>query len=292
MLRSSAPSVNAPTAPECNASEDQLPIWQASADHSVFDSTAAKAKGSSTHHRLHGDSACSPATPSAAAGGAGLRTSDRQMRKAQWSSLMHSRPDEAFDEPEAAAALAEAAATIGEFKLRSDPSFVPAEVRWSLLCVHTGLGMPIANSHQSRCRRLATSIKWSICSSERFDLQGTRMTPQRTLAQMVQLEQRMDQATAAFNGQLVALLAERCKLQSDLALEATRVHAICQALGQAGVTHWWLCKRVMQQHLCSNTCVPLNPTSNMYNGKASPLAIHIFTHKHDHACLLQIWSAS
>lgn len=47
------------------------------------------------------------------------------------------RPDDTHDAPEDLAALAHAAATIGDFKLKSDPGFMLPEVREG--CLREGL---------------------------------------------------------------------------------------------------------------------------------------------------------
>lgn len=48
----------------------------------------------------------------------------KKHRAADWAAFNASRPDETFEAPADVAALAEAAATIGDFKLKSDPGYV------------------------------------------------------------------------------------------------------------------------------------------------------------------------
>lgn len=57
------------------------------------------------------------------------RRAARAAREAQWAAFMATKPDEQYEAPADVAALAEAAATIGDYKLKSDPDYVLPEVR-------------------------------------------------------------------------------------------------------------------------------------------------------------------
>lgn len=56
----------------------------------------------------------------------------KQRRAAEWAAFNASRPDETYDAPEDIAALQQAAATVGDFKLKSSPGFMLPEVKWKL----------------------------------------------------------------------------------------------------------------------------------------------------------------
>jgi hypothetical protein len=68
----------------------------------------------------------------------------KKARAAEWVAFNASRPDESFEAPADLAALAEAAATIGDYKLKGDAGYVLPEV--SSQCLTT-LGQHIS----SRC---------------------------------------------------------------------------------------------------------------------------------------------
>lgn len=53
----------------------------------------------------------------------------KRQRAAEWAAFNASRPDDTYDAPEDIAALQHAAATIGDFKLKSDPGFMLPEVQ-------------------------------------------------------------------------------------------------------------------------------------------------------------------
>jgi hypothetical protein len=81
---------------------------------------------------------CAPGkAPTAGGGGplesggsrAKLRRAAKREREAQWAALNAARPDAAsFEAPEDVRAMAEAAAAIGDLKLRGAPDFIPSEV--------------------------------------------------------------------------------------------------------------------------------------------------------------------
>jgi len=52
----------------------------------------------------------------------------KKARAAEWAAFNASRPDETYEAPADLAALAEAAATIGDYKLKSDAGYVLPEV--------------------------------------------------------------------------------------------------------------------------------------------------------------------
>jgi hypothetical protein len=68
-----------------------------------------------------------PATSSTACR-AELWRQAKKKRADEWAAFHASKPDEQYEAPADVAALAEAAATIGDFKLKSDTSHVPPEV--------------------------------------------------------------------------------------------------------------------------------------------------------------------
>ena len=57
-----------------------------------------------------------------------MRQAARAAREAQWAAFNATKPDEHYEAPADVEALEEAAATIGDFKLKSDPNFVLPEV--------------------------------------------------------------------------------------------------------------------------------------------------------------------
>ena len=57
------------------------------------------------------------------------RRAARREREVQWSQLMASKPDAVFETPEDMEAMREAAATIGDLRLRSAQDYIPDEVR-------------------------------------------------------------------------------------------------------------------------------------------------------------------
>jgi predicted RNA-binding Zn ribbon-like protein len=52
----------------------------------------------------------------------------KRKRAAEWAAFNASRPDDTFDAPEDVAALQHAAATVGDFKLKSNPGFTLPDV--------------------------------------------------------------------------------------------------------------------------------------------------------------------
>jgi hypothetical protein len=56
----------------------------------------------------------------------------KQQRAAEWAAFNASRPDETYDALEDIAALQQAAATVGDFKLKRSPGFMLPEVSWVL----------------------------------------------------------------------------------------------------------------------------------------------------------------
>jgi hypothetical protein len=52
----------------------------------------------------------------------------KQQRAAEWAAFNASQPDETYDAPEDIAALQQASATVGDFKLKSSPGFMLPEV--------------------------------------------------------------------------------------------------------------------------------------------------------------------
>ena len=52
----------------------------------------------------------------------------KRRRAAEWAAFNAARPDDTYDAPEDVAALAHAAATVGDFKLKGDPGFMLPEV--------------------------------------------------------------------------------------------------------------------------------------------------------------------
>jgi hypothetical protein len=56
------------------------------------------------------------------------RRAARAAREAQWTAFHATKPDDKYEAPADVAALAEAAATIGDYKLKSDPDYVLPEV--------------------------------------------------------------------------------------------------------------------------------------------------------------------
>jgi hypothetical protein len=60
----------------------------------------------------------------------------KKARAAEWAAFNASRPDESFEAPADLAALAEAAATIGDYKLKSDAGYVLPEVGGQRLNTH------------------------------------------------------------------------------------------------------------------------------------------------------------
>lgn len=67
----------------------------------------------------------------------------KQQRAADWARFNASRPDETYDAPEDLAALQHAAATVGDFKLKSSPGFMLPEVSCPL---HKNYGCDTCNS--------------------------------------------------------------------------------------------------------------------------------------------------
>lgn len=59
----------------------------------------------------------------------------KKQRAAEWAAFNASRPDDTYDAPEDIAAVAQAAASIGDFKLKSDPGFMLPEVGDATVCV-------------------------------------------------------------------------------------------------------------------------------------------------------------
>jgi hypothetical protein len=87
-----------------------------------------------------------------------LRRAARAEREAQWAALLASKPDDAYQSPEDAEAVRQAAATIGDLRLRSAAGFVPDEVGGA--CLRAGLWavLALANSQpSSECKSFQTS---------------------------------------------------------------------------------------------------------------------------------------
>lgn len=61
------------------------------------------------------------------------RAAARREREAAWAALMRCKPGADSESVEDAAALVEAAATVGDLKLRGTPGFIPDEVRQGTL---------------------------------------------------------------------------------------------------------------------------------------------------------------
>lgn len=61
------------------------------------------------------------------------RATARREREAAWATLMRCKPGADYESVEDAAALAEAAATVGDLKLRGTPGFIPDQVRQGTL---------------------------------------------------------------------------------------------------------------------------------------------------------------
>lgn len=62
-----------------------------------------------------------------------LRKANRRAREAQWAAFEATKPDDTYEAPADVDALQNAKATIGDFKLKSDPDFVLPEVSCTCL---------------------------------------------------------------------------------------------------------------------------------------------------------------
>lgn len=71
------------------------------------------------------------------------RRLERKQRQSEWAAFLGARPDPSAEHPADVAALQAAKASVGDYKLRSDPASAAAKVRqpntWCrLLCPHAG----------------------------------------------------------------------------------------------------------------------------------------------------------